>query len=135
MLLLTLMILHSGLRREQFRPLAPSVLAEHAADWFEQLDWNASPYMSITAMMRAEKRDLVPAIVHVDGSARLQTVTKEEVRPTPCCLEANDGEGGDNGGAFGVEDVPGIQNWKCIHRCLDTMRSSSPFSLLVECRC
>ncbi|KAL1522300.1 hypothetical protein AB1Y20_017292 [Prymnesium parvum] len=66
-------------RREQFRPLAPSCLAEHASEWFDGLAENASPYMSITAMAREEKRALVPAVVHVDGSARLQTVTKEEV--------------------------------------------------------
>ena len=61
-------------KREQFRPLAPSCLEDHAADWFEELAPNASPYMSITATTRAEKRELVPAITHVDGSARLQTV-------------------------------------------------------------
>ena len=43
-------------RREQFRPLAPSCLADHASDWFEALEPNASPYMSITAMTKPEKR-------------------------------------------------------------------------------
>lgn len=38
--------------------------------------------MSITAAAREEKRDLIPSVVHVDGSARLQTVTKEQVQ---CC--------------------------------------------------
>ena len=46
-------------RREQFRPLAPSCLAEHASDWFEHLSPNASPYMSITASAKPEKRTQV----------------------------------------------------------------------------
>ena len=59
--------------RENFRPFAPSVLAEHAADWFE--DCQASPYMERTLRFRQDKRALVPAVVHKDGTGRLQTVT------------------------------------------------------------
>ena len=64
-------------RREQFRPLAPSVLAEHADEWFSGLPEAAeggSVYMQLTASVRPERRAEVPAITHVDGSARLQTV-------------------------------------------------------------
>jgi carbamoyltransferase len=61
--------------REQFRPFAPSVLLEHAKDWFE--DWQPSPYMERTLRFRPEKRERVPAVVHVDGTGRLQTVSKE----------------------------------------------------------
>jgi carbamoyltransferase len=73
-------------KRESFRPFAPSALAEYASDWFEltrdeKFDQsqsnNASPYMSITAMVRKEKRAQIPAVTHVDGSSRLQTVTRE----------------------------------------------------------
>lgn len=63
-------------RREAFRPFAPIVLAEHASEWFE-LD-GPSPYMLKVVAVRAHARAHVPAIVHVDGTARVQTVTREE---------------------------------------------------------
>ena len=68
--------------RESFRPFAPSCLAEEAMDWFDLGDdlmdpSNISPYMSMTAMVREDKHDLIPAVTHVDGSSRLQTVTKD----------------------------------------------------------
>jgi hypothetical protein len=67
-------------QREWYRPLAPSVLDEHVGEWFEDLQSgeNASPYMSLTAKVRREKAGLVPAICHVDGTARLQTVTASD---------------------------------------------------------
>jgi carbamoyltransferase len=58
--------------RESFRPFAPSVLREHVAEWFE-FDGD-SPYMSLVAQVRRRE---VPAVTHVDGSARVQTVTRE----------------------------------------------------------
>lgn len=59
--------------REDFRPFAPAVLAEEAGRYFEgNLD---SPYMISVASVRDEVRGLLPAVEHVDGSARLQTVT------------------------------------------------------------
>jgi carbamoyltransferase len=61
-------------RRESFRPFAPSVLREHVASWFE-LDADV-PFMSQVFPIRAEKRPLVPAVTHVDGTGRLQTVTE-----------------------------------------------------------
>ncbi|MEV5000513.1 hypothetical protein MRBLML1_001067 [Nocardioides sp. LML1-1-1.1] len=61
--------------REPWRPFAPSVLAEQTAEWFD-LDL-ASPYMLLSVDVRAAKRPIVPAITHVDGSARVQTVTRE----------------------------------------------------------
>ncbi|MBT3834738.1 carbamoyltransferase [Candidatus Peribacteria bacterium] len=62
--------------RESFRPFAPSVLEERASDWFE-LDV-PSPYMLLVADVKEEKRAEIPAITHVDGSARIQTVNREE---------------------------------------------------------
>jgi carbamoyltransferase len=62
-------------RREWFRPYAPSVLAEHADECFEML--GPSPYMLIAVNTRPAAREKVPSIVHVDGSARVQTVTRE----------------------------------------------------------
>jgi carbamoyltransferase len=60
--------------RESFRPFAPSVLEERAGDWFEQAD--PSPFMLMTCQVRREKQMLVPAITHVDGTARQQTVSR-----------------------------------------------------------
>ncbi|KAF0180655.1 MAG: carbamoyltransferase [Limisphaerales bacterium] len=62
-------------RRESFRPFAPSILREHVADWFEQED--DVPFMMEVFQVRPEKRALVPATTHVDGSGRLQTVHQE----------------------------------------------------------
>ena len=59
-------------RRESFRPFAPSVLDEAVADWFEEDD--AVPFMMQVFQIRPEKRTLIPAVTHVDGSGRLQTV-------------------------------------------------------------
>ena len=61
-------------KRESFRPFAPSVLREHAADWFA-LDVD-SPYMLLTAPV-LEGRRIIPAVTHVDYSARVQTVHRE----------------------------------------------------------
>jgi len=59
-------------RRESFRPFAPSVLEDSVADWFEEDD--DVPFMMQVFQIRAEKRALIPAVTHVDGSGRLQTV-------------------------------------------------------------
>src|SRR5205809_2760330 len=59
-------------RRESFRPFAPSVLAEAVADWFEEDD--EVPFMMQVFQIRDDKRPLIPAVTHVDGSGRLQTV-------------------------------------------------------------
>ncbi len=61
-------------RREGFRPFAPSVLGHAVADWFE--DDDEVPFMSQVFQIRAEKRALIPAVAHVDGSGRLQTVSR-----------------------------------------------------------
>jgi carbamoyltransferase len=61
--------------REGFRPFAPSVLADKASEWFD-IDCD-SPYMLLVAQVRDGKR-VIPSVTHVDNSARLQTVTREE---------------------------------------------------------
>lgn len=62
-------------RRESFRPFAPSVLREAVPEWFEQ-DGDV-PFMMQVYQIRPDKRPLIPAVTHVDGSGRLQTVTRE----------------------------------------------------------
>ena len=61
-------------RRESFRPFAPSVLEERSADWFEIA--YPDPFMIKVYPIRAEKRPLVPAVTHADGTGRLQTVSR-----------------------------------------------------------
>ncbi len=61
-------------RRESFRPFAPSILREAVAEWFETDD--DVPFMTQAYQVRPEKRALIPAVTHVDGSGRLQTVTR-----------------------------------------------------------
>ena len=61
-------------RRESFRPFAPSVLEEAVSDWFEEND--AVPFMMQVFQIREKKRSLIPAVTHVDGSGRLQTVSR-----------------------------------------------------------
>jgi carbamoyltransferase len=60
-------------RREPFRPFAPSILEERVGDWFTIA--SPDPFMLKVYPFRPEKRPLVPAVVHVDGSGRLQTVS------------------------------------------------------------
>ena len=62
-------------RRESFRPFAPSILREHVADWFETDD--DVPFVMQVFQIRPERRAQIPAVTHVDGSGRLQTVTAE----------------------------------------------------------
>ena len=62
-------------RRKSFRPFAPSVLEEAVLDWFEEDD--AVPFMMQVFQIREEKRALIPAVTHVDGSGRLQTVSRK----------------------------------------------------------
>jgi carbamoyltransferase len=61
--------------REQFRPVAPMVLEERAADLFDGP--LPSPYMLFTHRVKPEWLDRIPAVVHVDGTARIQTVSTE----------------------------------------------------------
>jgi carbamoyltransferase len=60
--------------REPFRPFAPSILAERTGEWYEQ-DYS-SPFMILVYKTKADKRDKVPAVNHVDDTGRLQTVER-----------------------------------------------------------
>lgn len=61
--------------RESFRPFAPSVLAEKCGEWFDGPA--ESPFMLMNYIVRPERRAQVPAITHVDGTARVQTVHRQ----------------------------------------------------------
>ena len=61
--------------REIFRPFAPSILAESTGEWFEKS--HPSPFMTLAYSVRPEKREKIPAPTHVDGTGRLQTVTRD----------------------------------------------------------
>lgn len=68
--------------RERFRPFAPSILEEHVHDYFE-ID-EASPFMERVLPIRVERHSEIPAVTHVDGTGRLQSVSKET---NPCYWE------------------------------------------------
>jgi len=61
-------------RRENFRPFAPAILAEAVSEFFENAD--VVPYMEKVYPIRPEKREIIPAVTHVDGTGRLQTVER-----------------------------------------------------------
>jgi len=61
-------------RRESFRPFAPSVLRDAVADWFIRDD--DVPFMLQVIPIRPERRGQIPAVTHVDGTGRLQTVDR-----------------------------------------------------------
>jgi carbamoyltransferase len=61
--------------REIFRPFAPSILVEATGEYFEKS--HPSPFMTLAYSVRPEKREKIPAPTHVDGTGRLQTVTRE----------------------------------------------------------
>lgn len=64
--------------REPFRPFAPAVLLEEASNWFDFGDTTPeSPFMLRVVPVKTERKDEVPAIVHVDGTGRVQTLTQQ----------------------------------------------------------
>lgn len=65
-------------KRESFRPFAPSILEEFGAEYFE--DYQFTPFMERVLSINPTKKALIPAVTHVDGSGRLQSVRKE-LRP------------------------------------------------------
>jgi carbamoyltransferase len=60
--------------REAFRPFAPSILAEATGDYFDQ-DY-PDPFMTKVYGVRPDKQELIPAVTHIDGTGRLQTVSR-----------------------------------------------------------
>lgn len=64
--------------REWFRPFAGSVLQEYAKDWFDLERLNQSPFMMYAVDVCKDKQSLIPAVVHVDGTCRVQTVNASQ---------------------------------------------------------
>ncbi len=62
--------------REDFRPVAPVVLEEDANEWFENASF--SPFMLFVYPVKEDKADKIPAVRHVDGTARIQTINREQ---------------------------------------------------------
>ncbi len=73
-------------RRESFRPFAPVILREHVGEWFET-DYEV-PFMLQVYQIRPEKRAQIPAVTHVNGSGRLQTIRREQNPPYYDVIEA-----------------------------------------------
>jgi carbamoyltransferase len=66
--------------REAFRPFAPAVSIEQVDHWFEVSPRTELPFMIVIVNVRPEYRGALPAITHVDGTARVQTVAREDNR-------------------------------------------------------
>ncbi len=62
-------------RRESFRPFAPVILEDKKNEWFD--DSKKNPYMSAVENIKFDKRKIIPSVTHVDGTGRVQSVTKE----------------------------------------------------------
>jgi carbamoyltransferase len=69
---------HAVKLREGFRPFAPACLLEHATEWFDMTGLPESPYMLFVVPVREDKRARIPSVTHVDGSARVQTVSPRQ---------------------------------------------------------
>jgi carbamoyltransferase len=70
--------INSVKHREWFRPFAGSVMAEYADQLFEMAGLEESPFMMYAVKVREDKADLIPAVTHVDGTCRIQTVTEKQ---------------------------------------------------------
>lgn len=80
---------HAVKMREGFRPFAPACLHEHAADWFDMSGLSGeSPHMLFVVPVHENKQSAIPAVTHVDGSARVQTVTAADNAPFHTLLTA-----------------------------------------------
>ena len=64
--------------REWFRPFAGSILQEHAKEWFDLRGCEETPYMMYAMEMEPKHIGELPAVTHVDGTCRIQTVTQEQ---------------------------------------------------------
>ena len=71
-------IINGVKKREWYRPFAGTIMLEHVHDYFEMLSLKESPYMSFAVKAKRKAVKEVPSIIHVDGTCRIQTVTREQ---------------------------------------------------------
>lgn len=71
-------IINEVKKREWFRPFAGTILLEHVHDYFEMLTLKESPYMTFAVECKPKAKEVVPGIIHVDDTCRIQTVTREQ---------------------------------------------------------
>lgn len=77
-------------KREWFRPFAASVLHEKAAEWFKMRTLEESPYMMYAVKVKENKKDIIPCILHIDDTCRIQTVTTEQNKNFRALIEEFD---------------------------------------------
>jgi len=65
-------------KREWYRPFAGTILSEHVHEWFDMRGLKETPFMMYAVNVLGNKKDLIPGIIHVDGTCRIQTVTQEQ---------------------------------------------------------
>jgi carbamoyltransferase len=70
-------IVNTFKKRQWWRPLAGTILLEHVHDWFDIATLKESPFMSFAVDAKQKAIEIIPSIVHVDNTCRIQTVTKE----------------------------------------------------------
>lgn len=87
-------------RREDYRPFAGSVMAEHADEYFHMLQLKESPWMSFAIQAKEKAYRDIPSLVHADGTCRIQTVTREQNKNYYELIEA----------FYKITDVPIIFN-------------------------
>jgi carbamoyltransferase len=107
--------------RELFRPLAPIVLLEAASRFFD-ID-RPAPFMQFAADVRPDKRDVIPAVTHVDGTARLQTVGEGDdpfVHALLKAFEARTGVGVLLNTSFNGKDEPVVETAAEAVNCFRT---------------
>ena len=118
--------------RESFRPFAPTVLAERTADYFA-LD-RESPYMLLVADVHPGKRREIPAVTHVDGSARIQTISATQnprYHRLIAEFEKNTGCGVIINTSFNVRGEPIVESPKDAINCF--LHTQMDFLVLGNC--
>lgn len=118
--------------RESFRPFAPAVLEKEASRYFELN--SASPYMLLVSQVRADVRKEIPAVTHVDGSARVQTVDSDTHPRFYQLLETFHSQSGCPvllNTSFNVKDEPIVESPAQAYRCF--MRTGLDLLVLENC--
>ena len=71
-------IVNTVKQREFFRPFGATVMLEHAHDWFEMLNIKELPFMTVAVPCKKEKVKQIPAVLHIDNTCRIQTITTKQ---------------------------------------------------------